>query len=54
MGSRGDVAFVASPLHKQAFDLRSGRCLDDEAVRVPTYDVHVDGDGMVVVGDQRQ
>lgn len=53
VGTRGDVAFVASPLHKQAFDLRNGRCLDDEAVRVPTYDVHVDEDGMVVVVDQR-
>ncbi len=25
-----DVPFVASPMHKQAFDLRTGRCLDEE------------------------
>jgi len=31
--------FVASPLLKQRFDLISGRCLDDEAVRVTTYKV---------------
>ena len=26
-----DVPFVASPMHKQAFDLRTGQCLDDAA-----------------------
>ena len=36
-------------MHKQAFDLRTGQCLDDAAVRVPTYDVRVD-DGHVLVG----
>lgn len=45
----GDVPFVASPLHKQAFDLRTGRCLDDASVRVPAYDVLV-ADGLVRVG----
>ena len=33
---RGDVPFVASPMHKNAFDLRTGRCLDDEATSVPS------------------
>jgi nitrite reductase (NADH) small subunit len=49
----GDVSFVASPMHKQAFDLRTGQCLDDAAVRVPTYDVVV-SDGMVLVGGPRE
>jgi nitrite reductase (NADH) small subunit len=49
-----DVPFVASPMHKQAFDLRTGQCLDDESVRVPTYAVHLTDEGMVVVGDRRQ
>ncbi len=53
VGTRGTAAFVASPMHKQAFDLRTGQCLDDESVRVPTYDVHVDADGQVVVGERR-
>lgn len=53
VGSRstaeGDVPFVASPMHKQAFDLRTGQCLDDADVRIPTYDVRV-VDGCVLVG----
>jgi nitrite reductase (NADH) small subunit len=43
-----EVPIVASPMHKQAFDLRTGQCLDDAQVRVPTYDVRVD-DGVVLV-----
>ena len=53
VGSRGEVPFVASPMHKQAFDLRTGQCLDDAAVRVPTYDVRVD-DGLVFVGPPQE
>ena len=53
VGTRGGVPFVASPMHKQAFDLRTGQCLDDAAVRVTTYDVRVT-DGMVLVGGQRE
>jgi nitrite reductase (NADH) small subunit len=41
VGSRGDIPTVASPLHKQVFDLRTGWCLDDGGVRVPTYDSRV-------------
>jgi nitrite reductase (NADH) small subunit len=37
-------------MYKQAFDLRSGRCLDDDSVRVPAYDVTV-VDGVVHVGE---
>ncbi|MBE7325412.1 nitrite reductase small subunit NirD [Nocardioides sp. Y6] len=51
VGSRGDVPFVASPMHKQAFDLRNGQCLDDETVRLPVFDVHV-VDGVVWVGEE--
>jgi nitrite reductase (NADH) small subunit len=53
VGTRGETPYVASPMHKQAFDLRTGQCLDDAAVRVPTYDVRV-ADGMVLVGGPRQ
>lgn len=48
VGSRGEVPTVASPLHKQAFDLRSGSCLDDETVAVPVYAVRI-RDGVVEV-----
>ena len=52
VGTRGGVPFVASPLHKQPYRLADGVCLDDEAVRVPTYAVQV-VDGVVRVGPRR-
>jgi nitrite reductase (NADH) small subunit len=52
VGTRGDVPVVASPLHKQAFDLRTGQCLDDPTVTVASYDVVV-SDGIVLVGGRR-
>ena len=52
VGTRGDVPVVSSPMYKQAFDLRTGACLDDEAVRVTAYDVSV-VDGVVHVGAPR-
>lgn len=52
VGTRGDVPFVASPMHKHAFDLRSGRCLDDDHVSVPAYDVRV-VEGVVMVGHRK-
>ncbi|MEU7122871.1 nitrite reductase large subunit NirB [Streptomyces zaomyceticus] len=39
MGSRDGVPVVASPLHKQEFDLRTGVCLDDPAVSLPVLPV---------------
>ena len=53
VGSRGDVPVVSSPMYKQAFDLRTGACLDDAAVRVASYDVAV-VDGVVHVGAARE
>ncbi|MGW3987420.1 nitrite reductase small subunit NirD [Streptomyces sp. NPDC004830] len=38
-GTHRGRPFVASPLLKQRFDLASGQCLDDEAVRVAAYEV---------------
>lgn len=53
VGTRGEIPFVASPMHKQAFDLRTGQCLDDENVSVPSYVVRV-VDGVVQVGPRQQ
>jgi nitrite reductase (NADH) small subunit len=39
VGSLGEIPTVASPLHKQVFDLRIGTCLDDDTVAVPVYEV---------------
>lgn len=52
VGTRGDVPFVASPMHKQGFDLRTGECLDDASVHVPVYDVRI-VEGVVLVGHRR-
>lgn len=52
VGTRGGVPFVASVAHKHAFDLRTGRCLDDAHVSVPAYDVKV-VEGVVLVGHRK-
>lgn len=52
VGHRGEVPFVASPMHRHAFDLRTGRCLEDSHVSVPAYDVRV-VDGVVMVGHRK-
>lgn len=48
IGSLGDSIVVASPLYKHHFDLRTGRCLEDEALSLRTYPVEV-RDGQVGV-----
>jgi len=53
VGTRGDAPVVSSPMYKQAFDLRTGACLDDAAARVTAYDVAV-VDGVVHVGPARE
>ena len=53
VGSRGDAPVVSSPMYKQAFDLRTGQCLDDPSVSVPSYDVAV-MDDHVRVGSPRE
>jgi nitrite reductase (NADH) small subunit len=49
VGTRGDVPFVASTAARLAFDLRTGRCLDDASVSVPAYAVRI-VDGVVQLG----
>ena len=52
VGRDGEVWFVASPVHKHAFDLQTGQCLDDPHVSVTAYDVTV-ADGTVLVGHRK-
>lgn len=52
VGSRGPTPTVASPLHKQVFDLRTGACLDDPAVSLDTWPVEVVGRQVRLVLDQ--
>jgi nitrite reductase (NADH) small subunit len=48
MGTRGSEPVVASPMHKQAFSLVTGACLDDPATTVPIYPIRLQ-DGTVEV-----
>lgn len=48
VGSKGDVPKVASPVYKQAFDLRTGQCIDDASVFVPTFAVRIVGERLEV------
>lgn len=41
VGDKGGVPKITSPIYKQGFDLRNGQCLDDPAVKIPTYQVRV-------------
>ncbi len=48
VGSRGDVPTVASPLYKNVFDLRTGRCLDDSSLALARFEARV-SDGVIQV-----
>lgn len=49
VGDAGGEPTVASPMYKQRFSLRTGRCLDDPAAAVTIHPVRV-LDGVVQVG----
>ena len=48
VGDRGGIPKIASPIFKQSFDLRTGQCLDDADIRIPSYPTRV-RDGRVAV-----
>jgi len=48
VGDAGGVPTIASPLYKQRFDLRTGRCLDADVEPLGVHDVALH-DGVVVV-----
>lgn len=52
VGDRQGVPKIASPIFKQSFDLGTGQCLDDPAVRLASYPVRV-VDGRVLVARPR-
>ncbi|HEX2623469.1 MAG TPA: nitrite reductase small subunit NirD [Phototrophicaceae bacterium] len=49
VGDRKGTLKVASPIYKHNFDLKTGQCLDDPEVKLPTFPVRV-VDGLVQVG----
>jgi nitrite reductase (NADH) small subunit len=48
VGDVGGVAVVASPMHKQHFELATGRCVEHPDVAVAVYSVRQDGDRILV------
>ena len=56
VGTRGDLDVLISPMHKQAYVLTTGECLDAKDIWLQVHDVRV-RDGIVEVGlaeQQRQ
>lgn len=59
VGSRGSTPTVASPMHKQVFDLRTGECLDTagkeplEGPHLRTWRVRCDN-GLVLVAPREE
>ena len=54
VGSRGDAPTVASPMHKQVFDLRTGECLETqgkEPVALRVWPVTMIDDGVHIDGE---
>jgi nitrite reductase (NADH) small subunit len=56
VGDRGGAPTVASPLGKQVFCLRTGRCLDDAEVALPVYGTTVLDDviQLSITGNNRE
>ncbi len=48
VGDRQGVPVAVSPVYKQAFDLRTGVCVDDPAVSVAVYPVRLDNETVLV------
>ncbi|WP_438012485.1 nitrite reductase small subunit NirD [Psychrobacter raelei] len=46
--SEDEVIYIASPIYKQRFDLATGQCLDDETVKLDSYEVSLEGDQVMV------
>lgn len=56
-GIVGDIngeLVVASPLYKQHFSLYTGLCLEDDKVRVPIYEISLEGDSVIVTLNPRR
>jgi len=50
-GLMGDIKgepMIASPLHKQHYSLKTGRCFDDENVMINTYAIRIENERVQV------
>ncbi|MDF1645029.1 MAG: nitrite reductase small subunit NirD [Pseudomonadales bacterium] len=48
IGDIGGAPMVASPLYKQHFDLKSGQCLEDEEVKLNTYEIQINNNSVEI------
>lgn len=53
VGSRQGTPTIASPMHKQSFDLRTGRCLDDVDVALRVWPTRVSAGWVEVLLEAR-
>lgn len=53
VGDKGGIPKIASPIFKQTFDLRTGQCLDNPKICVPTYEVRVERGRVLVHREPR-
>ena len=53
VGDKDGIPKIASPIFKQTFDLRTGQCLDNPAVRVPTHEVRIERGRILVHREPR-
>jgi nitrite reductase (NADH) small subunit len=53
VGDKDGIPKIASPIFKQTFDLRTGTCLDNPAVRVPTHEVRIERGRILVRREPR-
>lgn len=51
IGDLGGEPMVASPMYKQHFSLRTGICLEDPNVRVPTYSARIENGRVAILAD---
>jgi nitrite reductase (NADH) small subunit len=49
LGSKGWHRTIASPLHKQVYDLATGECYTDPGLSLPVFPVRIE-DGLLSVG----
>jgi len=47
-GTEGDIPKVACPQHKKTFSLETGAGLNDENLKIQTYNIQLDGDKVMV------
>lgn len=48
VGSIGEKLVVASPIYKQHFELATGQCIEEDDIKLKTWNVQLDGETVQV------